>query len=350
MSVLDDTLSRIVPPDTLWSVRAAAHQQHLTKPPQSLGRLEEIANRIVGIQQTLKPEVDPARVVVFAGDHGIASEGVSPYPREVTAQMVRNFLSGGAAVNALARACNVEVQVVDAGVAGELDEAGGLIRKRLRAGTRNFLREPAMTEDEAALAIEIGIELAQAASRAGVRMAACGEMGIGNTTSASVIAAALTGLPAAEVTGRGAGAGDEMLAHKVRIVDRALELYRPRFDRPLGILASAGGYEIAAMTGFYLGAAAERMVTVVDGFIATAAAALAVRLRPDCARYLFTGHLSVEPGHAALLDVLNQRPILDLSMRLGEGSGAVLAMAVIRGAVHAFRDMATFQSAGVSNA
>jgi nicotinate-nucleotide--dimethylbenzimidazole phosphoribosyltransferase len=348
MNLLNETVGRIAPPDALWNVRAAARQQHLTKPPLSLGRLEEIANRVVAIQRTLTPEVDPARIVVFAGDHGVASEGVSPYPREVTAQMVLNFLAGGAAINVLCRTNGVQLKVVDVGVAAELPEAPGLVRRRVRAGTRNFLREPAMTEEEAVQALEAGIEMALEASMEGARMVGMGEMGIGNTTSASAIACALTGIPAAEATGRGAGADDRMLARKVDVIDEAITLHRLRLKDPLAVLASLGGFEVAAMAGFCLGAAAQKLVVVVDGFIATAAAALAVTMKQECAGFLFAGHRSVEQGHGALLEVIRQKPILDLGMRLGEGTGAALAMGVIRGAVAAFREMATFESAGVS--
>lgn len=350
MNLLQETLDRLAPPDPLWLVRAAAHQQHLTKPPQSLGRLEDIANRVVSIQQTLAPSVDPARIVVFAADHGVAAEGVSPYPREVTAQMVLNFLNGGAAINALCRNAGADLKVVDMGVAAELPQDANLVRRRIRPGTRNFLREPAMTEEEAVRAIEAGIEIALEASMEGIRMAGFGEMGIGNTTSAAAIACALTGISAAEATGRGSGSSDKMLARKIDVVDEAITLHRLRLKDPLAVLASLGGFEVAAMTGFCLGAAAQRLVIVVDGFIASAAAALAVTMKQECAGFLFAAHRSVEEGHGALLEVIRQKPILDLQMRLGEGTGAALAMNVIRGAVAAFRDMATFESAGISGA
>jgi nicotinate-nucleotide--dimethylbenzimidazole phosphoribosyltransferase len=348
MNLLQETLARLAPPDALWSVRAAARQQHLTKPPLSLGRLEEVANRVVGIQQSLTPQIDPARIVVFAADHGVAAEGVSPYPREVTAQMVLNFLAGGAAINSLCRTNQIQLRIVDCGVAVELPHAEGLTHRRIRAGTRNFLREPAMTEEEAIRALETGIELALEASMEGVRMVGIGEMGIGNTTSAAAIACALAGVSAAEATGRGAGADDQMLARKIAVIDEAIALHRLRLKDPLAVLASLGGLEVAAMTGFCLGAAAQRLAVVVDGFIATAAAALAVMMKQECAGFLFAGHRSVEPGHEALLGIIRQKPLLDLQMRLGEGTGAALAMNVIRCGVAAFREMATFESAGVS--
>jgi nicotinate-nucleotide--dimethylbenzimidazole phosphoribosyltransferase len=347
-SLFQETLGRISPPDTLWSVRAAAHQQHLTKPPHSLGRLEEIANRVVAIQQTLTPHIDPGRIVVFAADHGVTEEGISPYPREVTAQMVRNFISGGAAINALCRAANLSLHVVDVGVAGEVTRAAQLKVLKIRAGTRNFLREPAMTGEEAVQAIEAGITVALEAADHGIRMAGFGEMGIGNSTSAAALTCALTGLAPDQAVGRGSGAPDAMFQRKREVVEGALKLHGARLHRPLDALACVGGLEVAAMAGFCLGAASRKLVVVVDGFIASAAALLAVRLKEECAGYLFPSHLSVEPGHQALLTALKHQPLLDLRMRLGEGTGAALAIGLIRGAVATFRDMATFESAGVS--
>lgn len=348
MAVLEDTLKRIVAPDALWNVRAAARQQHLTKPRGSLGRLEDTAHRIVAIQQTLDPVLDPARIVVFAADHGIAAEGVSPYPSEVTAQMVLNFLRGGAAINALAKAAGASLKVVDAGVATELPEVEGLVARRIRAGTRNFLREPAMTEDEAIGAMEVGIEMAAECASDGCRMVGFGEMGIGNTTSAAAITAALTGLSGAQTAGRGTAANDALLARKIQVVDEALRLHCARLRDPMAVLSSLGGFEVAAMTGFCLGAAAHRLVVVLDGFIATAAAAVAVLMKQEATGFFFASHRSTEPGHDPLLDLIRQKPLLDLNMRLGEGTGAALAMPLLRASIAAFREMATFESAGVS--
>lgn len=342
-------LPRIAPTDREWIARAQARQLLLTKPPGSLGRLEDIANRIVAIQQTLTPTVDSARIVVFAADHGVTIEGVAPYPSSVTAQMVVNFLAGGAAVNALAKVAGAEVVVVDVGVASERDPIAGTRGPRVAAGTRNMAREPAMTADETRSAIEVGIGMGVDAVAAGVEVIGLGEMGIGNSTAASAVTAALTGLPAAVVTGRGTGADNPMLERKIAVIERALEHHRPEPGDPLDVLMKVGGLELAGLVGLVLAGAANRRVVVTDGFIATAAAAVAVRLRPAVADYLFAAHRSPEPGHGALLALIGHEPLLDLQMRLGEGTGAALAFTIIRSAVAAFTQMATFSSAGVSD-
>ena len=328
---------------------AERHQNDLTKPPGSLGRLETIANRCAAIFGSLTPPVDSARIVVFAADHGVAEEGVSAYPREVTAQMVLNFLSGGAAINTLAQANGIDLVVVDAGVATPLPDVPGLIRHHIGDGTRNFTREPAMTEAQVEEALEAGMAEAEAAIADGYNLLGCGEMGIANTTPAAAIAALLSGLPPEEVTGRGTGADDACLARKISAVERALAVHAPHLPTPANILQRLGGFEIAEMCGFFLGAAAHRRPVVVDGFIATAAAALAVRMDANARDYMFAAHRSAEPGHTAFLQVIGQQPILDLGMRLGEGTGAALAMKLIQSAVAAFTGMATFSSAGVSN-
>ena len=287
--------------------------------------------------------------MLFAADHGVCAEGVSAYPREVTAQMVLNFLRGGAAINALAQAGGIELRVVDMGVCNPLPHSDGLISRRVAAGTRNFCQEPAMTESEMNRALETGIELAAEAVDTGCDLLGFGEMGIGNTTSASAIAAALTGEPVERVLGRGTGADDECLGRKRAAIERSLRLHAQEIESALGILRCLGGLEIAAMCGFCLGSAARRVPVVCDGFIATAAAALAVRLCPAIADYLFSSHQSAEPGHAHLLAAIGQKPLLDLGMRLGEGTGAALAIPIIRAAIAAFTQMATFADAGVSN-
>lgn len=340
---------RILPVDPHWLAAAERHQNDLTKPPGSLGRLEAVANRCAAIFGSLTPPVDAARIVVFAADHGVAEEGVSAYPREVTAQMVLNFVNGGAGINALAQAGGIDLAIVDAGVATPLPDLPGLIRRHIADGTRNFTREPAMTAAEANEALEAGFAEAEAAVADGYNLLGCGEMGIANTTSAAAIAVALTGRPAAELIGRGTGADDACLARKLSAIERALELNGPHLATPLDILQRLGGFEIAEMCGFFLGAATLRRPVVVDGFIATAAAALAVRMAPLTREYMFAAHRSAEPGHAALLDIVGHPPLLDLGMRLGEGTGAALAMKLIQSAVAAFTGMATFSSAGVSN-
>lgn len=350
MTLLDQTLRRIVPIAREWIRKAEQRQLELTKPPGSLGRLEEIANRCAAIHQGFTIPTSKARIVLFAGDHGVCAEGVSPYPQEVTGQMVLNFLRGGAAINCLARAGGIELRVVDVGVASALPEVEGLIRRRVASGTRNFCVEAAMTMEEARGAVEVGIQMAEEAVAEGANLLGFGEMGIGNTTAASALASALTGLPAAVVTGRGTGADDECLRRKISAVERGLALHASRLSNPLELLACVGGLEIAAMCGFCLGAAANRRPVLTDGFIATAGAALAVRLHPPVAEYLFASHGSAEPGHKHLLALMGLRPLLDLEMRLGEGTGAALAMKLVQAAAAAFTEMATFASAGVADA
>ncbi len=355
MNELDKIIEAITRLEQSWIEKAWERQNRLTKPPCSLGKLEEIACRMAAIQQTLSPNVDHKRVVIFAADHGITEEGVSPYPAEVTAQMVANFLQGGAAINALAKNAGAELVIVDIGVKSPIpavDLAGKhirFIRKPVRQGTRNFLRGPALTPEETLAAINLGHEIAREAKSAGVKLIAIGEMGIGNSTAAAAITAALTGRPAAAVTGRGTGADDKILARKQYVVEQALQLHRPGPQDALMILQTVGGLELAGLMGICLGAAAARIAIVYDGYIATAGAALAVRLCPAAAEYMFAAHLSTEPGHSALLRLIDQEPLLNLNMRLGEGTGAALAMNIIDAAVRVFVEMNTFESAGVSD-
>jgi nicotinate-nucleotide--dimethylbenzimidazole phosphoribosyltransferase len=343
------TLARIRAVNPQWIESARARQLELTKPPGSLGRLEELANRMAAIQATLSPVVTLPRIVVFAADHGVCAEGVNPYPQAVTAQMVANFLRGGAAINALAAAAGAELQIVDAGMAGSIENASGLIRRPIGPGTRNFCEQAAMTREHAEASLELGIDLADQADQEGCTLLGIGEMGIGNSTVASAITAALTGLPPARVIGPGTGADEACLARKRSAVERALALHANRITDPLDLLSCLGGFEIGAMCGVCLGAAANGCAVLVDGFIASAAAAIALRFQPDVRDYLFPAHLSTEPGHAALLELLGHRPLLDLEMRLGEGTGAAIAIPLLRAAVAAFTGMATFASAGVSS-
>ncbi len=354
MNTVEKLTAKIELVDQGWISKALERQNSLTKPPGSLGTLEEIACRIAAIQKTLSPCVDHKRIVVFAADHGVTEEGVSPYPGEVTAQMVANFLRGGAAINAIARAARAEVVVIDIGVKSPIpavdtsEELIQFIRKPVRAGTRNFMKEPALTEQETLAAIMVGYEIAEESKRLGVNLIGLGEMGIGNTTAAAAITAALTGLPSARVTGRGTGADDDILAKKRFVVDEALRIHAPNQADALSVLRVFGGLEVAALVGVCLGAAAARIPIVIDGFITTAGAALAVRMCPASAGYMFAGHLSAEPGHFALLQITELHPMLDLEMRLGEGTGAALAMNIIEAAIRSFVDMATFEAAGVS--
>jgi nicotinate-nucleotide--dimethylbenzimidazole phosphoribosyltransferase len=316
----------------------------------SLGRLEDLAAQWVAIRRGAPLGVLKKAVYVFAADHGITAEGVSAYPAEVTRQMVLNFLAGGAAVNVLARLHQASVHVVDVGVDADMSGHAGLLQHKVRRGSRNMMHEPAMSQEEVAVALSTGSTLAEDAFAQGVDLLAVGEMGIGNTTAASVMTAALTGAPAGLVTGRGTGVDDAAYEKKCAVVAAVLERHFGSPAEPREVLRCAGGLEIAAMTGMILGAARRQIAIVMDGFIATAAAAVACAMEPGTRAYLFAGHQSQEPGHRALLNHLEMEPILDLHMRLGEGTGAVLAMPVLESAMRLYQEMATFASAGVSGA
>lgn len=350
MNLITETISRIVPVENIWLERAAARQMELTKPPGSLGRLEEIANRLCAIQQTLQPSVERREIFVFAASHGICAEAVSPYPAAVTAQMVLNFLNGGAAINALAKSANAGLTVVDIGVDGEFTEtAPNFVKAKIAPGTKNFATGAAMTENEMRQAVEVGIEMARAAKMNNAQIIGLGEMGIGNTTSAGAVTASLLGIAPEKCIGRGTGADDVMLAHKIEIVRLTLNVNQPNAKDAFDVLRKVGGFEIAGLVGLCLGAAANRIAIVADGFIVTAAVALAVKICPSVRDYVFASHLSIECGHSALLDFINQKPLFDFEMRLGEGTGAALAINVIGAAAAAFNEMATFSSANVSN-
>ncbi len=348
-SLIEGVCMRIPALDSSAMEAAQARQQTLTKPPGSLGRLEQLSIHLAGIQARPLPRVDRKVVLVLAADHGIAAEGVSAYPSEVTAQMVLNFLANGAAINVLARQLGARVIVADMGVVSDLPDHPRLIKLKIARGTRNLLREPAMPRQQATRAIESGIALVVAELANGLDLVATGEMGIGNTTPASAITAVFTGLPVAEVTGRGTGVDDRGLAHKVGIIEAALALHCPDPMDPLGVLSAVGGFEIGAIAGVCLAAAANRVPVVVDGFISAAGALIAVAICPGVKPYLIASHLSVERGHAALWDTLGLQPLLDLDLRLGEGTGAVLAMQLTDAACRILAEMATFAEAGVSN-
>lgn len=339
--------------DVRYAADARRRLDNLTKPIGSLGRLETLAAQMFSIFSGNIPAPLRRGVYVFAADHGVTEEGVSAYPREVTAQMVRNFLGGGAAINVLARLQKAELTVIDVGVDAEFEDALGLENAKVRHGSRNMRREPALSREELAAAIDVGIRMGSRAGEKGQHLVAVGEMGIGNTTSASAIASLVTKLPLGEVTGRGAGLDMAGKNRKLNIVRRTLKEHfdsATKTPEPLEILRCVGGLEIAAMTGFILSAAASRMAVVCDGFISTAAAALAFNIAPEIRDYLFAGHCSEEPGHRHLLKHIGLTPILNLGMRLGEGTGAVLAMPLIESSVRIFAEMATFSSAGVSRA
>lgn len=350
---LKERAARVPPPNTQLRQQARERLNRLTKPLGSLGTLEAIAEQLaVFFDGEIPPRLNKG-AYIFAADHGVCSEGVSLYPSEVTAQMVCNFSAGGAAINVLCRLHDCALTVVDAGVNGDLRGLALVEHRKVRHGSRNMAKEPAMTEEELAAALEVGCDLADVAHKQRRQLIAVGEMGIGNTTAASAITALLTGQPAQNVTGSGAGLDELARLRKAEVVDSAIKTHfggRSLPLDPIAILQCVGGLEIAAMTGFYLAAAAHGIALVCDGFISTAAAALAVRFEPRVRHALFAGHRSEEPGHRFLLETLELEPILQLKMRLGEGSGAVLAMPVIESAAALYREMATFTSAGVSQA
>jgi nicotinate-nucleotide--dimethylbenzimidazole phosphoribosyltransferase len=350
---LAEFIIEIVAPDPKWLKQARTRLDNLTKPPGSLGRLEDIAARFVAIRKGDYALPLSKAAYVFAADHGIVAEGVSAYPKEVTRQMVLNFLEDGAAINVLARLHHAELTIVDVGVDAEFGAVPRLLQRKIRRGTRNMLHEPAMSEDEMRQAAAVGLELATISHEKEQTLIAAGEMGIGNTTSASVITAVLTNQPAAAVTGNGTGLEQRAYEHKISIVDAVIQKHFRKVPRmsdtqPLEVLRRAGGLEIAAMVGLFLGAARYQIPIITDGFISTAAAALAYAVEPQVKEYLFAGHCSQEPGHRFLLEYLGLEPILTLDMRLGEGTGAVLAMPIIESALRLYTDMATSASAGVS--
>jgi nicotinate-nucleotide--dimethylbenzimidazole phosphoribosyltransferase len=328
---------------------ASEHHDRLTKPRGSLGRVEAIGVRLAAIAGASPPPLPaPAAVAVFAGDHGVLAEGVTPWPQDVTAQMVQNFLAGGAAINVLARQTGARVIVVDVGVATQLDPAPGLAREKVRAGTGNIAREPAMTVAEARQALDVGAAVAGRLVDDGAACLVTGDMGIGNTTPSAALTAAFTGRGAGEVTGRGTGIDDPTLSRKVAAVDAALARTQDR-DDPVSVLASLGGLEIAALTGFVVGGAAARVPVVVDGVIAGAALLTAAHLAPGAVQFCFAGHRSTEPAARVILDALGLEPILDLELRLGEGSGACLALPVLEASARILGEMATFDAAGVTD-
>jgi nicotinate-nucleotide--dimethylbenzimidazole phosphoribosyltransferase len=348
-TIFEELVRGIEPPSEEWRQRLDT----LTKPLGSLGRLEDIAAQVAAIRGDRPSDSMSKAIYVFAADHGITEEeGVSAYPREVTRQMVLNFLAEGAAINVLARKHHAALHVVDVGVDASFDSISGLLHRKVRRGTRNMLREPAMSEEEVSEALSIGYRLGSEAEAAGHTMIAIGEMGIGNTTAASAITCALTGAIAALATGRGTGVEPQALANKVRVVESAVAKHcqgAAALD-PMEVLRCIGGLEIAAMVGMVLAGARHHLVVVLDGFISTAAAALAIGMEPNARDYLIAGHCSEEPGHKLLLDHLQLIPVLSLGMRLGEGTGAALAMPVIESAIALYHQMATFSSAGVSEA
>ena len=347
MQHIRDRAISVEPLDTAAMELASARQQQLTKPAGSLGRLEDIAVQIAGITGHPVPGIERKAVIIMAGDHGVTNEGVSAYPSAVTLQMVYNFLQGGAAINALAHYARAKVIVVDVGVAADISHPD-LLSRKVAFGTADMALEPAMTHVQMLEAIQVGIDIFDAQLDQGIDLVATGDMGIGNTTAASAITASLLQMPVALVTGRGTGIDDEQLAHKIQVIEKALARHVPNPQDPLDVLMKVGGLEIAGLVGVIVAAASRRVPVVIDGFISGAAALIAIELNPLVREYLLAGHVSVERGHHLILERLGLSPLLDLKLRLGEGTGAVLAMSLIEAALHTHSEMATFEEAGVS--
>lgn len=348
MTTIEQTLAAIQPVDGSKTSAIEAHLNNLTKPQKSLGRLEDIALQYCLATHTNKPEFGKKRIYCFAADHGVADEGVSAFPKAVTPQMVMNMLAGGAAVNVLTRHAGAELIVVDIGVDDPLDGAQGLCRRKIANGTGSIARGPAMSMAQTRQAVETGIQLAGDAATDGITLLGTGEMGIANTTPAAALFAAYLQCPPATVTGRGTGIDNARLEHKCRIIEQALAANQEHLQDPLATLAALGGFEIAGICGLILGAAAQRIPVVVDGFISTAGALAAIQICPAAKDYLFFSHLSQEQGHRIVMETCKIRPVLDLDMRLGEGTGAALAMPIIEAAIKIYNEMATFDSAQVA--
>jgi nicotinate-nucleotide--dimethylbenzimidazole phosphoribosyltransferase len=346
--LLNNTIHNIKPLDKNAMSLARARQDTLTKPAGSLGKLEELSIQLAGIQGKSRPQIKQKAIIVMVADHGVVAEGTSAYPQEVTAQMVLNFIRGGAAINVISRQIGAKVVVVDIGIAARTTSFLGIIHQKVASGTQNMCKGPAMTLEQATQAIETGIEIVSAEINKGLDIVGTGDMGIGNTTASSAICAVMTGKTPMEVTGRGTGLNDQQLQHKVEVIDRALAVNRPDSTKPLEVLAKVGGLEIGGLAGVMLGAAAHRVPVVIDGFISGAAALIAAGLCSQCKEYMIAGHVSVEPGHKYILEHLGLNPLLNLDMRLGEGTGAALGISLAETACRILSEMATFTEAGVS--
>lgn len=350
MGLLEATLDKIKPRDVAARAAARKRLEQLTMPYWALGRLLDLAEDIAGMTGSIRPPVARKAVVVMAGDHGVTAEGVSQFPSEVTVQMVYNFVRGGAGINAIARQAGAKVVVVDMGVAGDLSELtrnGKIVNKKVAPGTRNMAQGPAMSREEAVRALEAGIEVAQALAPE-TDLFGTGEMGIGNTTASSAIVSVLTGKSVADVTGRGTGIDDERFQQKIAVIEKSIALNQPNPRDGMDVLIKVGGFEIAGLAGLILGAASMRKPVVVDGFITTAAALIAVAIAPEAADYIIASHRSVEQGHRVALAKLGKEPLIDLNLRLGEGTGAALAMNFVEAAFRVLTEVATFEEAMVS--
>lgn len=349
MTKLNEILKKVKAVDKSTYEITQKRLDNLTKPKDSLGRLEEFAKRIVAITGKEKPDLSRKIIITMAGDHGVTEEGISAYPKEVTAQMVYNFLRGGAGINVLANHIGARVVVVDMGVAEELQYHPDLVVKKVAKGTYNFTKGPAMTKEQALRSLEAGIEVVEEIiNSTGAGIIGTGEMGIGNTTASSAITAVITGKPVLDVTGRGTGIDDDTFNRKVNVIKKALDINKPNPNDAIDVLAKVGGFEIGGLAGVTLACAASRIPVVIDGFISSASALIAVKIKPEVKDYIFAAHSSVEIGHKAILENIGQEPILNLKMRLGEGTGAVLGMSLIEAGVKILNEMASFDEAGVS--
>ena len=354
MMKMDEIIGRIKPVDQGWIQKAQERTAQLVMPTRALGRLHEISEQLCGIQETLEPSISHKAILVMAGDHGVVEEGVSAYPQEVTPAMVQTFLAGGAGINAISRQVGADVWVVDMGVITDIDTTGlkgadRLLVQKVANGTANFTKGPAMSHQDAETALVVGFEKASKLMEQGADILGTGDMGIGNTTPSAAIGAVLTGATLDEMVGRGTGVDDAGLERKRDVVRRGIEFNAPDPEEGLDVLAKVGGFEIGGIAGAILAAAFHRRAVVVDGFISTAGALIAHALCPTVKDYLFAGHVSEEPGHRLMLQHLGLTPILDLGMRLGEGTGAALAMSVMEAAARMFKEVLTFEEAGVAN-
>lgn len=348
LELIQSTVKKISPLEEQWLVSSKKRLDSLTKPMGSLGRLEDLAQKICSVRKTDRPVLPNKVIFTLAADHGVTAEGVSAFPSEVTPQMVFNFLNGGAAINVLSRSAGARVVVADMGVAFDFSPTPGLENLKIRKGTDNFAKGPAMSRDEAAAAVAAGIRLVEREMEKGVDIVGTGDMGIGNTTASSAITAVMTGMSASQVTGQGTGIGSDALSHKVKVIEKALDINQPDAADALDVLAKVGGLEIGGLTGVILGAAKNGVPVMLDGFISGAAALIAVGLNPNVKDYLIAAHRSAEPGHDAVLKHLGLSPLLDLKMRLGEGTGAALGMGLADAACKILNEMATFDEAKVS--
>jgi len=346
--LLNLTIRKIGTLDEKAMSEARTRQENLTKPAGSLGQLEDISIQIAGIQGKGRPSIKDKAIIVMAADHGVVAEGVSAYPQEVTPQMVHNFLNNGAAINVISKLIGARILIVDMGVAVDMPAHPNLLVRKVRNGTADMAKGPAMSEAEATASLEAGIEIVNDQAKLGLDIVGTGDMGIGNTTASAAICAVMTGKSPAEVTGRGTGIDDAQLKHKTAIIEKALQVNKPDAKQPLFVLAKVGGLEIAGLAGVMLGAGALRIPVVIDGLISGAAALIAAGLAPDLKKFMIAGHMSVEPGHKVMLAHLGLKPLVNLGMRLGEGTGGALGIFLCETATRTLTDMATFAEAGVS--